>query len=70
MGKSGGETNRERLWTLGNEQGAVGGEVGGGRGDWVTGPEGGTGRDEHWGLDYVGKPNNKNNNKNKAKQRE
>ena len=34
------ETERERLLTLGNEQGVVEREVGGG--DWVTGTEGGT----------------------------
>ena len=35
-------TEHERLLTLGNEQGVVEGEVGGGWGDWVTGTEGGT----------------------------
>ena len=34
-------TKHERHLTLGNEQGIVEGEVGGGRGDWVTGTEGG-----------------------------
>ena len=34
-------TEHERLLTLGNEQGMVEGEVGG-RGNWVTGTEGGT----------------------------
>ena len=34
------ETEHERLLTLGNEQGVVEREVGGG--DWVTGTEGGT----------------------------
>ena len=36
------ETDHERLPTLGNEQGVVEREVGGGWGDWVTGTEGGT----------------------------
>ena len=44
------ETEHERLLTLGNEQGVVEQEVGGGLGDWVTGTEGGTGQDEHWVL--------------------
>ena len=35
-------TERERLLTLGNEQGVVEGEADGGWGDWVTGTEGGT----------------------------
>ena len=35
-------TEHERLLTLGNEQGVVEGEVGGGMGDWVAGTEGGT----------------------------
>ena len=43
------ETEHERLLTLGNEQGIVEGEVGGGWGDWVTGTERGT-WDEHWVL--------------------
>ena len=36
------ETEYERLLTLGNEQGVVKREVGGGEGDWVTSTEGGT----------------------------
>ena len=36
------ETEHERLLILGNEQGVVDGEVGGGGGDWVTGTKGGT----------------------------
>ena len=36
------ETEHERLLTLGNEQGVVEREVGGGGGDWVMGTEGGT----------------------------
>ena len=36
------ETEHERLLTLGNEQGVVEKEVGGGQGAWVTGTEGGT----------------------------
>ena len=36
------ETEHERLLTLGNEQGIVEGEVGGGWDDWVMGTEGGT----------------------------
>ena len=36
------ETEHERLLTLGNELKVVEGEVGGGRGDWVTGTEVGT----------------------------
>ena len=51
--KSERETEHERLLTLGNEQGVVEGEVGGGTGDWVTGTEGGTWRDEHWLLYYM-----------------
>lgn len=35
-------TKHERFLTLGNEQGVVKEEVGGGWGDWVTGTEGGT----------------------------
>ena len=46
-------TKHERLLTLGNEQGVVEGEVGGGWGDWVTGTERGTWRDEHWVLYYM-----------------
>ena len=46
------ETVSEHL-TLGNEQGVVEGEVGGGGGDWVTGTEGGTWQDEHWVLCYM-----------------
>ena len=37
------ETEHERLLTLGNEQGVVEREVGGGGGDWVMGTERG-----HW----------------------
>ena len=47
------ETEHERLLTLGNEQGVVEREVGGSWGDWVTGTEGSTSRDEHWVLYYV-----------------
>ena len=36
------ETEHERLLTLGNGQGMVEREVGGGWGDWVTGTERGT----------------------------
>ena len=36
--------------TLGNEQGVVEGEVGGGWGDWVMATEGGIWCDEHWVL--------------------
>ena len=36
------ETEHERFLTLGNDQGVVEGEVGGGWGYWVTGTEGGT----------------------------
>ena len=36
------ETEHERLLALGNEQGMVEGEEGGGGGEWVTGTEGGT----------------------------
>ena len=43
-------TEHERLLTLGNVQGVVEGEVGGGWSDWVMGTEGGTGWDEHWVL--------------------
>ena len=35
-------TEHERHLTLGNEQGIVKGKVGGARGDWVMGTEGGT----------------------------
>ena len=47
------ETEHERLLTLGNEQGVVEREVGGGWGDWVMGTEGGTGWNEHWVLCYM-----------------
>ena len=46
-------TKHERHLTLGNEQGVVEGEVGGGWGDWVMGNEGGSWRDEHWVLRYM-----------------
>ena len=36
------ETEHESYLILENEQGVVEGEVGGGRGDWVMGTEGGT----------------------------
>ena len=49
-------TKHERHLTLGNKQGVVEREVGGGWGDWVMGTEGGIGWDEHWVL-YVGKSN-------------
>ena len=35
---------------MGKELGVIVGEVGSGWGEWVTGTEGGTGRDEHWVL--------------------
>ena len=47
------ETEHERLITLGNEQGVVEREVGGGLGDCVTGTEGGTWLDERWVLYYM-----------------
>ena len=43
-------TEHERLLTLGNELGVVEGEEAGGGGEWVTGTEEGTFRDEHWVL--------------------
>ena len=43
-------TKHERLLTLGNEQGVVEREVGGGWGDCMMGTEEGTGWDEHWVL--------------------
>ena len=48
-------TKHERYQTLGNKEGVVEREVGGGGGwgDWVTGTEGGTWRDEHWVLCYM-----------------
>ena len=47
------ETEHERFLTLGNDQGVVEGEVGGGWGYWVTGTEGGACRYEHWVLCYM-----------------
>ena len=46
-------SEHERLLTLGNAQGVVEWEVGGGRYDWVMGTEGGTWFDEQWLLCYV-----------------
>ena len=46
-------TELERLLTLGNEQGVMEREVGGGWGDLVTGIEGGNLRDKHWVLYYM-----------------
>ena len=43
-------TKHERHLTLGNEQGVVEREVGGGGGDRVMGTEGGIWWDEHWVL--------------------
>ena len=37
-----GETNHERLLTLGNKQGVMERQVSGAWGDWVMGTEGGT----------------------------
>ena len=42
------EIEHERLLTLGNQQGVVEGEVGGGWDNWVTGTEGSTSLDEIW----------------------
>ena len=46
-------TKHERYLTLGNEQGVMEREVGGGWGDWVTDTEEDTWWDEHWVLCFM-----------------
>ena len=52
MGKIEKETEHERLLTLGNEEGVVEREVGGGWVECVTGTKGGTWWDMNWVLWY------------------